>query len=72
MRTSVLTVTLLALSAQPLLAQGYDPILFGAIKWRIHSLKVKVRRSGLRVRTRAGFYGVTDETVAKAAPPAIP
>lgn len=39
---------------------------------RFHSLKVKVRRSGPRVRTRAGFYGVTDETVAKAAPPAIP
>jgi VWFA-related protein len=33
-----------------------------------HDVEVKVRREGLRVRSRKGFYGVTDETVAEAAP----
>ncbi len=34
---------------------------------RFNSIQVKVRRAGLRVRTRAGFYGITDAE-AKAAP----
>lgn len=31
-----------------------------------HELKVRVRRRGLRVRTRRGFWGVTDEAIARA------
>jgi VWFA-related protein len=34
---------------------------------RFNSIQVKVRRAGLRVRTRAGFYGITDAE-AKAVP----
>ena len=33
-----------------------------------HDVEVKVRREGLDVRSRKGFYGVTDETVAESAP----
>lgn len=33
-----------------------------------HNLKVRVKREGLRVRTRAGFIGVTDEDDARPAP----
>lgn len=33
-----------------------------------HKVKIKVRRDGLRVRSRQGFYGVTDEAVEKAVP----
>ena len=36
---------------------------------RFHSVKVEVKRSGLKVRSRKGFYGVTDELIAQAAPP---
>ena len=34
-----------------------------------HKVKVEVKRRGLRVRSRKGFYGVPDEMIAKAAPP---
>lgn len=30
---------------------------------RFHKIKLSVKRPGLRVRTRAGFYGITDEEV---------
>jgi VWFA-related protein len=33
-----------------------------------HDVAVKVRRKGLSVRSRQGFYGVTDETIAESAP----
>jgi VWFA-related protein len=36
---------------------------------RFHEVKVEVKRPGLKVRSRKGFYGVTDELVAQAAPP---
>ncbi len=35
---------------------------------RFHDISVKVRRPGLRVRTRKGFYGFTDEAARPAAP----
>jgi VWFA-related protein len=36
---------------------------------RFHEVKVEVKRPGLKVRSRKGFYGVTDEVVAQASPP---
>jgi VWFA-related protein len=43
---------------------------------KFHEIKLAVNRPGVRVRTRAGFYGVTDEDVLKRAPlvsvPAMP
>jgi VWFA-related protein len=33
-----------------------------------HAIKVRVARPGLRIRSRAGFYGVTDEEMAPATP----
>jgi VWFA-related protein len=36
---------------------------------RFHAVKVEVKRRGLKVRSRKGFYGVTDEAVALASPP---
>ena len=36
---------------------------------RFHNVKVEVKRPGLKVRSRKGFYGVTDEYVAQASPP---
>jgi hypothetical protein len=36
---------------------------------RFHQVKVEVKRPGLKVRSRKGFYGVTDEFVAQASPP---
>ncbi len=35
---------------------------------QFHEIKLKVNRSGVRVRTRAGFYGVTDQEVIERAP----
>ena len=37
-------------------------------KPKFHEIKLTVNRPGTRVRTRAGFYGVTDEDVLKRAP----
>jgi VWFA-related protein len=37
-------------------------------KPKFHRIELSVDRPGLRVRTRAGFYGVTDEDVLKRAP----
>jgi VWFA-related protein len=36
---------------------------------RFRDLKVKLKRSGLRVRSRSGYYGVTLEPAARSAPP---
>jgi VWFA-related protein len=36
---------------------------------RFHHVKVEVKRRGLKVRSRKGFYGVTDEVVAQTSPP---
>jgi VWFA-related protein len=33
-----------------------------------HAIKVRVARPGLRIRSRAGFYGVTDDEMAPASP----
>ena len=35
---------------------------------RFHKIKLSVNRKGVRVRTRAGFYGVTDDEVSQRAP----
>ncbi|MEO8501830.1 MAG: hypothetical protein ABI565_13005 [Vicinamibacteria bacterium] len=35
---------------------------------RFHKIKLGVNDKGLRVRTRAGFYGVTDKEVTDRAP----
>lgn len=35
---------------------------------RFHKVQVRVKRRGLKIRSRQGFYGVTDEAVAAAAP----
>ncbi len=35
---------------------------------KFHDIKLKVNRPGVRVRTRAGFYGVTDKEVIERAP----
>jgi VWFA-related protein len=35
---------------------------------RFHKIKLSVNRKGVRVRTRAGFYGVTDDEVMQRAP----
>lgn len=40
--------------------------------WKFHDLKVKVNRSGVTVRTRSGFYGVTTEEKEKLAESADP
>jgi hypothetical protein len=39
---------------------------------RFHEVKVEVKRDGVKVRSRKGFYGVTDEFVAQASPPSSP
>jgi len=52
---------------------GYEPdsATFSTLPGRVrfHEVKVEVKRRGLTVRSRKGFYGVPDEVVAKAAPP---
>jgi VWFA-related protein len=39
---------------------GYRPAT-ETFNRRFHSIKVRVKRPGLKVRTRSGFYGMTDE-----------
>lgn len=52
---------------------GYEPeaVTFSASPGNVpfHKVKVEVKRRGLKVRSRKGFYGVPDEMIAKAAPP---
>jgi VWFA-related protein len=36
---------------------------------RFHDIEVKVKRRGVKVRSRKGFFGMTDEAVAALAPP---
>jgi len=50
---------------------GYEPerATFGPERPRFHRLEVKVKRPGLKVRSRKGFFGVSDEAVAALAPP---
>jgi VWFA-related protein len=48
---------------------GFDPE-DGKFDQRRHSIKVKVNRPGLKVRTRSGFFGVSDSEGASEAPAA--
>ncbi len=52
-----------------LLAYEPDPGTFEG-KATFHELKVRVKRHGLKVRSRQGFYSVSDDVVAKALPAA--
>jgi hypothetical protein len=45
---------------------GHAKATFGSTP-RFHEIEVKVKRPGVKVPTRKGFYGVTDEQVAAAA-----
>jgi VWFA-related protein len=52
---------------------GYEPgreTFAGSGRPRFHKVRVEVKRRGVDVRSRKGFYGVTDEVVAQAAPEA--
>ena len=53
---------------------GYEPerSTFGGGRPRFHSIEVRVKRPGLKVRSRKGFFGVSDEELLAAAPPAAP
>jgi VWFA-related protein len=46
---------------------GFDPE-DEQFNGRYHTIRVRVKRPGLRVRTRGGFYGVTDAEAAAARP----
>jgi VWFA-related protein len=50
---------------------GYEPPreTFGRERPRFHRLEVRVKRRGLRVRSRKGFFGLSDAAVAALAPP---
>lgn len=52
---------------------GYTPerATFRREGLRFHRLEVKVKRRGLKVRTRKGFFGISDEAVAAMAPPPV-
>ena len=51
---------------------GYEPdrSTFGGAKPRFHSLEVRVKRPGVKVRSRKGFFGVSDRELLTLAPPA--
>ena len=54
---------------------GYEPdrSTFGGERPRFHSLEVRVKRPGLKVRSRKGFFGVSDdELLTLATPGALP
>ena len=36
---------------------------------RFHDIEVKVKRRGVKIRSRKGFFGMTDDAVAALAPP---
>ncbi len=50
---------------------GYEPppATFAGERPRFHQLKVRVKRPGLKVRSRKGFFGLSDAAVAALAPP---
>jgi VWFA-related protein len=50
---------------------GYEPerATFAGERPRFHKLEVRVKRPGLKVRSRKGFFGVSDEAIAALAPP---
>ncbi|HEY6551978.1 MAG TPA: VWA domain-containing protein [Vicinamibacteria bacterium] len=50
---------------------GYEPPreTFAGERPRFHQLKVRVKRPGLKVRSRKGFFGLSDAAVAALAPP---
>ena len=50
---------------------GYEPprATFAGERPRFHKLEVKVKRPGLKVRSRKGFFGLSDAAVAALAPP---
>jgi VWFA-related protein len=50
---------------------GYEPdrSTFGGERPRFHSLEVRVKRPGLKVRSRKGFFGVSDDELLTLAPP---
>ena len=45
---------------------------FGGGRPRFHSIEVRVKRPGLKVRSRKGFFGVSDEELLAVAPPPVP
>lgn len=49
---------------------GYQPNAetFDPKRARFNKLKIKVKRPGLKIRYRSGFFGVTDDEVGRAAP----
>jgi len=50
---------------------GYEPprATFAGERPRFHKLEVKVKRPGLKVRSRKGFFGLSDAALAALAPP---
>jgi VWFA-related protein len=50
---------------------GYEPApeTFAPDRPRFHRLEVRVKRRGLKVRSRKGFFGMSDAAVAALAPP---
>ena len=49
---------------------GYEPApeTFAGDRPRFHRLEVKVKRPGLKVRSRRGFFGLSDAALAALAP----
>ncbi len=53
---------------------GYEPgrATFGGGRPRFHRLQVRVKRRGLKVRSRKGFFGVSDEALPSAPSSTLP
>ncbi len=53
---------------------GYEPgrATFGGGRPRFHQLQVRVKRRGLKVRSRKGFFGVSDEALPSAPSSTLP